>query len=241
MGLFTNSKGKTNTLGVLGRIGAGLVTGGLSEAAIGGYNLAKDQKYNVAGFNPFPKPVVNPRKEMVARLAQENAMLKEDPNKLGLSDQQKSQMVDAATAQTSAKMAGQNSELAKIALSGQGFQQGAFAEQAREAQKGVAETQAAAQAQAEAMHLQKIEQARDRIMQGLAAERMTRRQNRQYWANYGLSAGTSIASMFLNPGGILNGGGGGGGGGDLSVPPPTAQNTAMQPIYSDPSALLRNA
>lgn len=177
-GMFRNAQGKLNAGGKIASV--------LSPVAA--VTHAFEDK------NLDPK--LNPRKAMVEMLARETKMLNEDPNKLGLTDAQKQQQVDEATRQAQAQTGNQNAALARTALAGQDFQQGAFQDAAAEASKGIDATAASASANAEAQHLALIEQARQRIMSGLAAERMRRRENRQYWANYAMSGAQSIGEMF---------------------------------------------
>jgi hypothetical protein len=200
-------------LKTLGRIGAAALTFGASEGAIAGVKAAKGIK--------LPGTKLNPRKEQVELLVKELELYKNDANKLGLSNAEKQQQVDAATRQASAQAGNQNQQLGQMALAGQGFQQGAFSNAAAGAQDSVANVAASASANAEAAHLQKIEMARERIMQGLAAERLTRRQNREYWANYVMAGVQTVASVFVP------------GAGSGGTPAPTA--TATEGTNSDSS------
>lgn len=182
-GILRNASGKLNTAG---NIVSGLMPLGAAIHAAEGAGGKQNKAYRN----------INANKAIVERLARENELLNSDPNKLGLTDAEKQQQVDAATRQSSAQLAGQNQQLGQMALAGQGFQQGAFTEAASGAQDNVEQVAASAAANAEAAHLQKIEMARERIMQGLAAQRLYKKAEREYWANYAMAGAQTAAEMF---------------------------------------------
>ncbi len=142
---------------------------------------------------------INANREITERLAKENALLNSDPNKLGLTDAEKQQQVADATQQASAQVGNQNQQLGQMALAGQGFQQGAFANAAADGQQNVENVAASAAANAEADHLQKIEMARERIMQGLVALRASRQERRKFYADYAMAGAQTAAEVFGGP------------------------------------------
>jgi hypothetical protein len=189
-------------------------------------------------FNATKNPAkpIKARKEM---LAADLNTLQTDPNKLGISDAEREQMIGEATQAARAAQQGQVSQLSRDALATQGgFQSGAFTE----AQRAVSDQgqQAAAQAAVAVnqLHKQLVQQEKERILGEVNAAADRAKENQRYWTQFGVqSVGSIIAAAMGVPTSPLAGAPPG----SASPPPagatPGAQSASSQGVFVDPEAL----
>lgn len=131
-------------------------------------------------------------KEMLAR---DVATLENNPEALGLTEAERDAMVAKEQTAAGAQRQGQQAELARQALAGQEFQQGAFTEAQGEIAEQAQQTGAAAAARAEGLHQQMIARESARIRQQMDAARERARQNARFWAKFSVDSAGQIMDV----------------------------------------------
>jgi hypothetical protein len=169
------------------------------------------------GDIPLTNIDISPKDSFANRLKpikEAKNMLKADlqalktPGALGLTQSQINQQVRDAQQTAGAQANAQASEYARAALAGQGFQQGALTQAARETSKAVGEAGAKATSAAHEMSRQIQEREAARIRGELDAQRERARENTDKWLKFGIDAAPMVANIVL---GVITGGASGGG------------------------------
>lgn len=179
--------------------GLGASTGGAGLAALAagkGIADAAGKKGAFAADGALGK-IFNPkyRREERDMLAADLERLKTDPDSLGMTDEQRQEMISEATQEARTAAQGQMSQLSRDALAGQGFQQGAFLEAQQQAANQTADAAARASADARTLHNQLVEQEKARILGNVRRERELAAENAKFWAQFGLDAGAALGIL----------------------------------------------
>lgn len=135
----------------------------------------------------------NPIKEQKQRLIQDYRTLQKNPDKLGLSPVEREKMLGEATRAATAQQQGQVTQMNQAALAGQGFQQGAFADAARDTSSAASEAAAKAAVGVGQLHQDLINKEKERILGSLDAAAQQTRENRRFWMQFGLQG---IGGLF---------------------------------------------
>jgi hypothetical protein len=144
----------------------------------------------------FLSPKVNPRKIQMDILSQDARMMQNNIGGAGLTEAQKQQQVTAATQQANAQAQTQVQQMGRMALGGQNFHQAALVDAARASSEQVALAGAQARSNAEQQSLDKIQMFKDNTLAALDAEREKRKQNRQFWMQFGLDSVATIGNII---------------------------------------------
>lgn len=143
-----------------------------------------------------PSDKFSPRKYQKEQLEADATTLATNPDALGLTEAQRRQMVSEATEASNVQRQAESSDLARTALAGQGFQQGAFVDAQREVAAGAAADTAEASNAAGKLHQAMIDQEKLRIHGDIEAARARAAENTKFWAEFGLDAAETVGDVL---------------------------------------------
>lgn len=128
------------------------------------------------------------------QLAADHKRLQNDPLSFGLSDTEKEKQA-AAAADTAGKQAQSAAgDLAQAALAGQGFQAGAFEMAQKNLGEGAADAAVEARTGLNDLSSRMIEAARTDVQNRIHAERMSKKQEAQFWAQLGVDGTANLVA-----------------------------------------------
>lgn len=138
------------------------------------------------GINANPLAPIKKQKDM---LRSDLARMENDPGSFGLSEAERRQMIGEQQRQANAAQQAQQSNLARTALGGQGFQQGGFTEAASDIAASGAEATAQASANVQDLNQAMIDKELTRVRGELAEAADRKRANDAFWRDRGIALG----------------------------------------------------
>lgn len=189
-GAFTNGHGPNgNGISTAGNVALTAATGGLWAPVWGAQAAGKAIK------NREYSPVKDAKDQY-----QKDVAALQDPQKLGLTDAERQKMISEATQQASAQQNAQTSQLNQMALGGQGFQAGTFADAARGVAQQTNDATAKAAVGVNQLNQQIIDNEKQRILSEMDAARERAKENTRFWLQFGItSVGQLIGAAIGNP------------------------------------------
>lgn len=145
---------------------------------------------------------LRPIKQEKEMLKQDVALMRESPEALGLSQAEREQMVSEQQSAAAAQRQGAQTDLARTALAGQDFQQGAFAQAQENIAAQAASTGAQAARSATDASMARVTQQEARIRRDLAAAAERNRKQAQFWAQMGINAAGTALGALGGPAGL---------------------------------------
>lgn len=130
-------------------------------------------------------------------LKQQTTLLQQDPSKLGMTEAQRRQMQGEAQQADAAQRQAQVQQLGQQALAGGPVAQNQLQQAAQTVAQQGGEAAAKTSADIGKLNQRLIEQRKQQIWSDLDSARQRAREDAQFWSQFGLDAGASIASVAM--------------------------------------------